>query len=84
MSRLVSTERLNEMKREMPLAGRAIHRLLGCEFGRAISRPGDELPCEEAAVQIVVLHDGPRAAEFKLCARHRDLVLSESTPSVRV
>jgi hypothetical protein len=81
--KLVSTARLNEMKREMGAASGSLHALLGCEFGHgAIAHRADAVkePCEEAAVQIVALHDGPREMHFKLCAHHRDLVLDESTP----
>jgi hypothetical protein len=31
-------------------------------------------------VQIVVLHDGPREMAVKLCAKHRDRILQETTP----
>jgi hypothetical protein len=62
--------------------GGLVQELLGCQWGRSISRrglPGAE-PCEQRAVQIVVLHEGEHAVPFKLCAKHRDIVLSESTP----
>ena len=57
-----------------------IEAMLDCEWGISISRPDDPLPCHEKAVQFVVLHDGPHSEGFKLCARHYDLVLDESTP----
>lgn len=60
--------------------GGLIQELLGCQWGRGVSRDDDAQPCGERAVQIVVLHDGPSERAFKLCARHRDVVLSESTP----
>jgi hypothetical protein len=76
-----STADLNAMKREAPGAARPIHDLLGCAFGHgSIAHRDDKTPCEQAAVQIVALHDGPREMHFKLCAAHRDLVLDESTP----
>lgn len=84
-SKLVSTARLNEMKREVPGASEAVHDLLGCAFGHGMIAHRDDMePCDEAAVQIVALHDGPREMHFKLCGRHRDLILSESTPRVAV
>jgi hypothetical protein len=61
-----------------------LHALLGCEWGRTIgiATLGDGQHCAERAVQIVVLHDGPWERPFKLCAAHRDRVLSETTPHV--
>lgn len=77
---LVSTQRLNEMKSQLPDAAEMMHDLLGCEFGHGgIAHQDDQAPCEEAAVQIVALHDGWREAHFKLCGPHRDLILSETT-----
>lgn len=69
------------MKAQAPGAAETMHALLGCEFGHGgIAHRDDAKPCVEAAVQIVALHDGPREMHFKLCARHRELVLTESTP----
>jgi len=62
-----------------PCVAGLVGALLGCQWGSDIAHPDDLLPCSERAVQIVVLHDGPRKMAFKLCARHRDLALAEST-----
>lgn len=67
------------MAAEQTVSG-VVQELLGCAWGRHIALPDDREPCPEQAVQIVVLHDGPEERELKLCARHRDLVLAETTP----
>lgn len=54
---MTSTPELDAMKAEAPELARTMHALLGCEFGRTINHQNREAPCEEAAVQIVVLHD---------------------------
>jgi hypothetical protein len=61
-------------------AGGLIQELLGCQWGRGIARADDLEPCSQRAVQIVVLHQGEHQVSLKLCARHRDIVLEESTP----
>lgn len=61
-----------------PSLGGLVKELLGCQWGRGISHPDDLLPCNEQAVQIVVLHDGDAEVGFKFCAKHRDLVLRET------
>ena len=57
--------------------------MLGCEWGRRISDPREIAPaCTERAVQSVVLHEGEVEAHYKLCAKHRDLVLKATDPRV--
>lgn len=59
-----------------------LHELLGCAWGRTISTADDPKLCDEKAAQIVVLHNPENGREqaFKLCAKHRDRVLAETTP----
>lgn len=59
--------------------GGLMQELLGCEWGRRISAPDDQEVCHERADQIVVLHEGDAEAGFKLCSRHRDRVMQETT-----
>lgn len=61
-----------------------IQALLGCSWGRrgGISSRDDVEPCLERAAQIVVIHHGADEVEVRLCERHRDRVLSETTPHV--
>lgn len=72
---------LDDMKAALPGVKDQLHELLGCEFGHGrIAHQDDLAPCDQQAVQIVALHDGPHERRFKLCEKHRDLVLNESTP----
>lgn len=57
-----------------------IRELVGCEWGRNIRTADDDEPCNEQAHNIIVLHEGKASMPFKLCARHRDRVLAETTP----
>lgn len=61
-----------------------LHELLGCAWGRKIGLSNDTEPCGEKAVQIVVLYHGDKQFDVKLCAKHRDVVLAETTPHVFV
>lgn len=58
----------------------SIQRLIGCGWGRAVSTPDDDTPCEERAVQIVVLHNGPAVCDLRLCARHTELIKELTDP----
>lgn len=65
----------------MNTLGELVDELLGCQWGPgSIQHRDDLLPCDRAAVQVVVLHDGPKTMSFKLCEKHRDIVMNESTP----
>lgn len=68
---------LDEVPPDHPVAG-LIHELLGCQWGRGVSTVDDKLPCDEQAVQIVVVHDGPQEMALKLCPKHRDRILEET------
>lgn len=57
-----------------------LQELLGCAWGREVSTPDDQELCPNQAVQIVVLHKGYYECYLKLCAVHRDRILSETTP----
>jgi hypothetical protein len=57
-----------------------IRALIGCHWGAAIHTAEDPDECPERAVQIVVLHDGPGEAAFRLCQRHLDFVQTQTTP----
>lgn len=70
---------LAEMKAESGCPD-LIHELIGCAWGRTVATPDDLRPCEEQAVRIIVLHDGPREAAFKFCAHHVDRVMEETNP----
>lgn len=59
-----------------------VSHLLGCAWGRSISAPGDQERCNEQAKTIVILHDGNKTAEFKLCDKHRDRVFQETDPHI--
>lgn len=65
-----------------PGLGDLVHHLIGCSWGHeyGLKTPDDPGPCEEKAAQVVVIHDGPREMPFKLCTRHRDRALAETTP----
>jgi hypothetical protein len=54
--------------------------LLGCEWGRTVWTPDDTAECNERAEGYVVVHDGPKEAALKLCPKHRDRILQETTP----
>ena len=54
--------------------------LLGCQWGRRVKTPDDEAECQEQAVCMVVVHDGAAEMCFKLCERHHERVLQETTP----
>jgi hypothetical protein len=59
-------------------------RLLGCAWGRDIVSNDDPDPCPEQAVVVIAVHPAagdPRYVEVRLCAKHRDIVLAESTPT---
>lgn len=60
--------------------GEMVQELLGCTWGRAIRTPDDEQPCPDQAVQIIIVHNGADEIALKLCSRHRDRVLTETTP----
>lgn len=57
-----------------------IQKLIGCSWGRTISLPDDRVPCPERAVQIVVLHEGPKEYEVRLCPRHLVVVNQRTDP----
>lgn len=61
-------------------AATILQALLGCAWGRTVRTEDDPDECPDQAVQIVVVHDGPRSIDLKLCGRHRDRVLAETTP----
>lgn len=56
-----------------------LQELLGCEWGRRIATPDDTEKCSDRAANIVVVHEGDAEASFKLCSRHRDRALAETT-----
>jgi hypothetical protein len=70
---------MSQSNTEQSVSG-MVQELLGCAWGRHIALPDDREPCQDQAVQIVVLHDGPKVRALELCARHRDLVLAGTTP----
>ena len=60
-----------------------LQELLGCEWGRAVTTPDDEEACNEKAVTMVVVHEGPEdtaGRTLKLCARHLERIERETTP----
>lgn len=60
-----------------------IGELLGCDWGYRIFTADYPQPCDNAAVQIVVLHDHDVATrDVKLCTAHREFVLGETNPHV--
>lgn len=59
-----------------------VQELIGCAWGRRLGTPDDTEPCNEQAVQIVVLHDGGDEKAVKLCPKHRDRILQETDPHV--
>ncbi len=62
------------------IVGRALQELVGCSWGRSIWTNEDPALCHERSVQLMVLHDGHYEYGVKLCAKHRDAVLAETTP----
>lgn len=54
--------------------------LLGCSWGRTLMAPDDLKTCPNQAVQILVLHNDDSEVEVKLCAKHRDRILADTTP----
>jgi hypothetical protein len=56
-----------------------VHQLLGCSWGHVVRTADDEQPCVDAAVRIVIVHDGPFAKDLRLCRRHLERVLAETT-----
>ena len=66
-----------EEMRQLP----GVHALLGCVWGRGVSTEDDREPCNERAVQIMVLHNGPfdEGFEVRVCAKHKARIEGEST-----
>ncbi len=61
--------------------GDLVQRLLGCGWGRAVSAPdGDNTPCPNKAVRIIVLHHKGDEMEVRLCAEHAGLVMLLTNP----
>jgi hypothetical protein len=60
---------------------RAMQMLVGCGWGRGVTSTEDKELCAAQAVQIIILHEeGGGEAEVRLCAKHRDYVLSQTDP----
>lgn len=55
--------------------------LLGCDWGRKVSLPGDDIACWEKATRRVVLHDFDGCEiELKLCAAHFGAIEAQTDP----
>lgn len=55
--------------------------LLGCAWGRKVWTLDDTSLCDDAAIQIVILHDGPsKQFDVRLCQRHLEAISRETTP----
>jgi hypothetical protein len=61
-------------------AGRQARALLGCDWGRRISLPGDDEPCLLAADRQIVLHAGGAEMFVKLCDGHAAIVETQTEP----
>jgi hypothetical protein len=63
-----------------PTLNAIVDELIGCAWGRKVTTPDDPWPCPNQARTVVVVHDGEDQRELKLCDRHRDRVMAETTP----
>jgi hypothetical protein len=63
----------------MTAVAELLHTLLGCSWGHVVSTPDDLEPCDQDAVQIVIVHDGPWSKDLRLCQRHVDRLALETT-----
>ncbi len=60
----------------MPMA----KELLGCSWGKMISSTTDKDECPNKAKRIMVLYQGGRQVEVRLCEGHEAVVMEHSDP----
>jgi hypothetical protein len=63
-----------------PTLDAIVNALIGCAWGHTVETPDDPLPCRNQAVAIVVVHLVHEQRELKLCEKHRERLMAETTP----